>query len=150
MTYDLKPEMSAPAVTEQLVDAIRSGQYDAIVCNYANGDMVGHSGNFNAAVQAVEVLDHCLQQVTDAILAVDGDCIITADHGNCEQMYDKERAQAHTQHTTELVPFVYVGKRAVKIARPHGTLADVAPSLLALIGIKPPVEMSGQSLLITL
>lgn len=150
-TYDLQPEMSAYEVTDKLVDAIGSGQYDLIVCNYANGDMVGHTGVFAAAVKAVEALDLCLGRVRDAVLAVGGDCLVTADHGNCEQMQDHEAGQAHTQHTCEFVPLLYIGNKAVRFvqggsAGNNGTLADVAPSLLGLMGLPQPTEMTGQNL----
>lgn len=146
-TYDLKPEMSAPEVTDKLVDAIKSGDYDAIICNYANGDMVGHTGVYAAAVKAAEAIDESLRRVTEAVLEVGGDCLITADHGNCEQMVDYDTGQVHTQHTTELVPFIYVGKKAVAIRDTEGKLADVAPSMLALMGIAQPKEMTGHSLI---
>jgi 2,3-bisphosphoglycerate-independent phosphoglycerate mutase len=146
-TYDLKPEMSAPEVTKQLVAAIRSGQYDTIICNYANGDMVGHTGVFAAAVKAVEALDECVRQVSEAILEVGGHCLITADHGNCEQMLDYDAGQAHTQHTTELVPLVYVGARKVECQASGGRLADIAPTMLALMGVEQPGEMTGHNLL---
>jgi 2,3-bisphosphoglycerate-independent phosphoglycerate mutase len=145
-TYDLQPEMSAFEVTDKLVEAIGSGQYDVIICNYANGDMVGHTGIFSAAVKAVEALDVCVGRVRDAVLAAGGECLITADHGNCEQMQDYEAHQAHTQHTCEHVPFLYIGQRAVTISS-GGTLADVAPSILTLMGLPQPAEMSGRSLI---
>ncbi len=145
-TYDLKPEMSAPEVTQKLVDAIESGKYDLIVCNYANGDMVGHTGNFDAAVKAAECLDHCVQQVAEAILRTGGDCLITADHGNAEQMQDDETGQAHTAHTTTPVPLVYVGKRQLKLKH-EGRLSDIAPSLLTLMNLPIPQEMTGRSLI---
>lgn len=145
-TYDLQPEMSAPQVTEQLVEAIRSRKFDAIICNYANGDMVGHTGVFTAAVEAAETIDHCLQQVTQAVLDLGGDCLITADHGNCEQMLDYETGQAHTQHTTELVPLLYVGNKTLSLKETGGKLADVAPTMLTLMDIEQPEEMTGQSL----
>lgn len=151
-TYDLKPEMSAHEVTDKLVEAIESGHYDLIVCNYANGDMVGHTGIFSAAVQAVEALDVCVGRVRDAVLAAGGDCLLTADHGNCEQMQDHAAGQAHTQHTCEFVPLLYIGQKPVRFieggsAGKNGTLADVAPSLLSLIGLPQPEEMSGRNLL---
>ena len=145
-TYDLQPEMSAPEVTEQLIAAIRSGEYDLIVCNYANGDMVGHTGNYTAAVAAVEALDQSLAAVEAAVLEVGGQALITADHGNCEQMVDHEAGQAHTQHTTELVPLVYVGSAVSALDPAGGVLADVAPTLLDLMGLTPPAEMTGRSL----
>jgi 2,3-bisphosphoglycerate-independent phosphoglycerate mutase len=146
-TYDLQPEMSAAEVTCKLVEAIKHGGYDAIICNYANGDMVGHTGNFAAAVKAVEVLDDCLKQVTEALKAVGGQCLITADHGNCEKMFDPQTGQPHTAHTSEPVPLVYVGNLAVEMRAQGGTLADVAPSLLTLMGLPQPQEMTGRSLL---
>jgi 2,3-bisphosphoglycerate-independent phosphoglycerate mutase len=146
-TYDLKPEMSAPEVTDKLVEAIHSGQYDLIVCNYANGDMVGHTGDFGAAVKAVEALDQCLGRVEQALLEAGGEALVTADHGNCEQMLDYESGQHHTQHTTELVPLVYIGRRQVRFKDGAAILADVAPSLLRLMGLEQPAEMTGKSLL---
>jgi 2,3-bisphosphoglycerate-independent phosphoglycerate mutase len=146
-TYDLKPEMSAPQVTEKLVQAIQSGDYDLIVCNYANGDMVGHTGNFEAAVKAVEALDSSLSAVEAALKEVGGQALITADHGNCEQMLDYESGQQHTQHTTELVPLVYLGPKAVRLANKPGKLADIAPSLLHLMDLDIPSEMTGESLI---
>jgi len=145
-TYDLKPEMSAPEVTDRLEEAIRSGEYDLIVCNYANGDMVGHTGNYAAAVAAVETLDECLGRIEAALLDVGGEALITADHGNCEQMMDHAAGQQHTQHTTELVPLVYIGHRHPTLQSQGGVLADVAPSLLALMGLPKPEEMTGHSL----
>ena len=146
-TYDLQPEMSAAEVTEKLVKAINSRQYDTIICNYANGDMVGHTGIFDAAVKAAEALDQSIGKVTDAVLKAGGDCLITADHGNCEQMLDYESGQVHTQHTTELVPFVYVGNKQIVMQEQDGKLADVAPTMLCLMGIEQPEEMTGQSLI---
>lgn len=145
-TYNLQPEMSAPEVTDKLVEAITRQQYDVIICNYANGDMVGHTGVFDAAVEATQAIDHCLERVIKALAAVGGECLITADHGNCEQMLD-ENGVRHTQHTTEEVPFIYVGPRAVKISADKGTLPDVAPTMLALLGLDQPAEMSGTSLI---
>lgn len=144
-TYDLQPQMSAPQVTDELVTAIRSGKYDAIICNYANGDMVGHTGNFDAAVQAVETLDQCLERLVAAIEEHGGQMLVTADHGNVEQMSDPETGQAHTAHTSELVPLVYVGDQALEFAG-GGVLSDVAPTLLHLMGLRQPKEMTGQSL----
>jgi 2,3-bisphosphoglycerate-independent phosphoglycerate mutase len=145
-TYDLQPEMSAPALTDQLVAAIESGRYDLIVCNYANGDMVGHTGVYDAAITAVETLDACLGRIETALLATGGQALVTADHGNCEQMLDYDSGQNHTQHTTELVPLVYIGGRPVTLSADGGILADIAPSLLTLIGVEQPPEMTGHSL----
>jgi 2,3-bisphosphoglycerate-independent phosphoglycerate mutase len=145
-TYDLKPEMSAPELTDKLVEAIGSGKYDLIVCNYANGDMVGHTGVYAAAIKAVEALDGCLGRVEQALLAVGGQALVTADHGNCEQMLDYESGQHHTQHTTEHVPLVYIGETAITLANEGGILADIAPTLLDLMQLPQPAEMSGRSL----
>jgi 2,3-bisphosphoglycerate-independent phosphoglycerate mutase len=144
-TYDLKPEMSAFEVTDRLVAAIGSGAYDAIVCNYANGDMVGHTGNLDAATRAVEVLDTCVGRVVAAARAAGGEALITADHGNAEKMRDEATGQPHTAHTLYLVPFVYVGRKATMAS--GGALQDVAPTLLAMLGLPQPPEMTGRSML---
>ena len=146
-TYDLKPEMSAPEVTDKLVEAIESGKYDVLVVNYANGDMVGHTGIFDAAVKAVEALDVCVGRIESAVRAAGGDMLITADHGNCEQMQDYESGQVHTQHTTEHVPLIYVGEQNLQV-RHAGKLSDIAPTILSLMNIDAPAEMTGESLLI--
>ena len=146
-TYDLQPQMSAPELTQQLVGAIEQGHYDLIVCNYANGDMVGHTGNFAAAVQAVETLDACLQQVTDAVVRAGGHCLITADHGNVEVMVDPQTAQPMTSHTTNPVPLVYVSPQAQHCSLGAGKLSDIAPTLLQLLHLEQPAQMSGQSLI---
>jgi len=145
-TYDLQPEMSAQEVTDGLVDAIGSGRFDLIVCNFANGDMVGHTGIFEAAVKAVETLDECLGRVEQAVRDAGGQLLITADHGNCEQMLDYESGQQHTQHTTDLVPLVYVGPRQLHLKPARGRLADVAPTLLAMMNLPQPEEMTGVNL----
>ena len=146
-TYDLQPEMSAPEVTDNLVAAIKSGEYDLIVCNYANGDMVGHTGNMDAAIKAVEALDICLQRVTDAILEVDGECLITADHGNVELMVDPVTGGAVTSHTNGPVPLVFVSKHGRDYKLKEGRLCDIAPTLLNMLSIEKPDEMTGESLL---
>ncbi|WP_341937438.1 2,3-bisphosphoglycerate-independent phosphoglycerate mutase [Marinimicrobium sp. C2-29] len=145
-TYDLQPEMSAPEVTDKLVGAIESGKYDAIICNYANGDMVGHSGIFEAAVKAVEAVDECLGRVLEATEKVGGEALITADHGNVEEMYDPESGQVSTQHSTLPVPLVYVSSRKGTIAD-GGSLADLAPTMLHLMDIPQPKEMTGRNLI---
>ena len=145
-TYDLKPEMSAYEVTDELVNAINSGEFDLLVVNYANGDMVGHTGVFDAAVKAVETVDTCLGRVYEAVMANKGHMLITADHGNVEQMQDYDSGQVHTQHTTELVPFIYVGPTQATIAE-GGVLADVAPTLLHLMNIPVPSDMQGKNLI---
>ena len=148
-TYDLKPEMSAFEVTDKLVSAISNRDYDAIICNFANGDMVGHTGSLPAAIKAVEVLDQCLGKITEALLAVGGQCLITADHGNVEQMLDETTGQPMTQHTNGPVPLVYVGTRKLRL-QDNGSLCDVAPSLLTLMDLPVPKEMLGHSLVQTL
>ncbi len=145
-TYDLKPEMSAYEVTDKLVAAIQSGKYDLLVCNYANGDMVGHTGDYEAAIKAVQTLDTCLGRVEQALLEVGGQALVTADHGNCEQMMDYASGQHHTQHTTELVPLVYIGNDPVTLDPQGGILADIAPTLLGLMGLDQPDEMTGRDL----
>jgi 2,3-bisphosphoglycerate-independent phosphoglycerate mutase len=144
-TYDLKPEMSAFEVTDKLEAAILSRQYDAIICNYANGDMVGHSGNMAAAVQAIEALDVCIGRVVKAMQSIGGEVIITADHGNAEQMADNVTHQAHTAHTLNPVPFLYIGRKAK--LNDGGALRDLAPSLLSMMGLPQPAEMTGHSLI---
>jgi 2,3-bisphosphoglycerate-independent phosphoglycerate mutase len=146
-TYDLQPEMSAPEITKTLVEAIQSGAYDLIICNYANADMVGHTGNFNAAVQAVESIDRALSEVWSALAAVGGQLLVTADHGNAECMFSEETHQAHTAHTTFPVPLLYVGG-PMHFNTPLGSLIDVAPTALRLLGIIPPNEMTGNILLV--
>ena len=146
-TYDLQPEMSAPEVTDKLVAAIESGKYDVLIVNYANGDMVGHTGIFAAAVQAVEALDVCVGRIEAAVRSAGGDMLITADHGNCEQMQDYDSGQVHTQHTTEHVPLIYIGDKKVSV-RSGGKLSDVAPTILALMDIEQPAEMTGETLLV--
>ncbi|WP_257293878.1 2,3-bisphosphoglycerate-independent phosphoglycerate mutase [Endozoicomonas sp. YOMI1] len=145
-TYDLQPEMSAPEITDRLTQEIRSGEHDLIVCNYANCDMVGHTGDFNAAVKAVEAVDESIGRVLEALEAVGGQCLITADHGNAEQMEDPTTGQAHTAHTCELVPLVYAGPQSIQLK--NGILSDLAPTLLALMSVEQPAEMSGKSLLV--
>jgi 2,3-bisphosphoglycerate-independent phosphoglycerate mutase len=146
-TYDLKPEMSAFEVTDKLEAAIRSKQYQAILCNYANGDMVGHSGIMEAAVQAVEALDSCVGRVVKTMLECGGEVLVTADHGNAEQMLDRTTNQAHTAHTLNLVPFLYIGRRAKMAKEGTGALQDVAPTLLAMMGLPQPPEMTGKPLI---
>lgn len=145
-TYDLQPEMSAPELTEKLVEAIHSQKYATIICNYANADMVGHTGDFQATVKAVECLDHCLGQVHSALEKSSGEMMITADHGNAECMYNEKTQQAHTAHTTEAVPFIYLGRDA-EIASHEASLTDIAPTLLYLMGLEQPAQMTGHSIL---
>ena len=143
-TYDLKPEMSAVEVTDKLVDAIRARRFDAIICNYANADMVGHTGVLSAAIRAIETLDACLGRVIEAMRDSGGEVVVTSDHGNAEMMLDTTTGQAHTAHTTNLVPLLYVGRKA-RIA-PTGALADIAPTLLRIMGLPQPAEMTGKAL----
>lgn len=146
-TYDLKPEMSAPELTEKLIEAIASEKFDLIVCNYANADMVGHSGIMPAAISAVEALDTALSKILPALSAVNGEMLLTADHGNVEKMRDPQTHQAHTAHTSNPVPLVYYGDRQLLFKTDlHGTLCDVAPTLLHLMGLPVPIEMTGQNL----
>ncbi|MDN3648615.1 2,3-bisphosphoglycerate-independent phosphoglycerate mutase [Reinekea marina] len=146
-TYDLQPEMSAPEVTEKLVDAIASKEFDLIVCNYANGDMVGHTGKLDAAIKAVEALDTAVDAVTKAALAADAEVLITADHGNVELMVDPKTGGAVTSHTLCPVPLVYVSNDNVNAALKDGALCDIAPTLLKIMGKERPEQMTGRSLL---
>tara|TARA_R110000868_G_scaffold3523_7_gene22370 strand:- start:104 stop:1654 length:1551 start_codon:yes stop_codon:yes gene_type:complete len=145
-TYDLQPEMSAPELTASLIEAIQSDQYDLIICNFANPDMVGHSGNLPAAIKAIEVIDNCLGLIQHALAKTGGELLITADHGNAEMMHDPATQQPHTAHTSNLVPFIYKGREA-KIINKNGKLSDIAPTILYLMDLPKPKEMSGQSLL---
>ena len=140
-TYDLQPEMNSEMLTDKLVEAIKSGKYDAIICNYPNGDMVGHSGVFDAAVKACEAVDACIGRVVDALNEFGGEALITADHGNAEQMANLKTGQAHTAHTSEPVPFIYVGRDATPSE--GKALSDVAPTMLHLMGMEQPSEMTG-------
>lgn len=142
-TYDLKPEMSAYEVTNELVNAITSNQYDVIICNFANPDMVGHSGNLAATIQAIETIDRCLGQIIPALEKVNGEALITADHGNAEIMFDENTQQPHTAHTHEQVPLIYMGRKA-SVVKTDGILSDIAPTMLYLLGLSKPEEMTGQ------
>ena len=143
-TYDLKPEMSANEVTDKVVEAIESQKYDCIILNYANPDMVGHTGSLEAAIKAIETIDACVGRVVEAIEKVNGVALITADHGNSEQMIDYTTGEPHTAHTTNPVPLILVGKKAK--LKP-GRLADLAPTMLDIMGIEKPIEMTGTSLI---
>ena len=146
-TYDLQPEMSAPEVTDQLVAAIGSGTYDLIVVNYANPDMVGHTGNLDAAMRACAAVDAGLGRAVAALAQTDGAMLVTADHGNCEMMVDPATGGPHTAHTLNLVPVALVGgPQNVRLR--NGRLADLAPTLLDLMGLPTPPEMTGQSLIV--
>lgn len=146
-TYDLQPEMSIFEVTDKLLEAVRSQKYDMIICNYANPDMVGHTGNFNAAVKAIETVDACLGRVITTLQEVSGEVVVIADHGNAEKMIDLETGLPFTAHTTNLVPFIYVGRPAT-ITKDVGELINVAPTLLYLMGIEKPESMTGKSMVV--
>ena len=143
-TYDLQPEMSSQELTDKLCAAIESGKYDVIICNYPNGDMVGHTGVFEAAVKACEAVDHSIGRVVESLKKVGGECLITADHGNCERMKDMTTGQPYTAHTNLPVPFIYVGRKAAM--REGGRLCDIAPTMLKLLGMEQPKEMTGESI----
>lgn len=145
-TYDLQPEMAAPEVTDKLTAAIRSGRYDLIIVNYANPDMVGHTGSLPAAIRAAEAIDACLGRVEQAVLDMDGVLLVTADHGNLEEMRDPVSGQAHTQHTTNPVPLLLVGARTDAYRAEDGRLCDIAPTLLHFLGLEQPADMTGHCL----
>lgn len=147
-TYNLQPEMSAYEVTEAVVDRIKSGVYDVVVLNYANPDMVGHTGMMDATIKAVEVVDECLGKVLEAVRQQGGDMIITADHGNAESMIDPSTGEPQTAHTTDQVPFILVKDDMASVQLKKGALQDVAPTMLRLLGLEKPVEMTGESLII--
>ena len=147
-TYDLQPEMSAPEVSKRLNEAIASDKYDVIVINFANPDMVGHTGVIPAAVKAVEAVDQCVGTAVEAIKKADGVLFICADHGNAEKMIDYETGEPHTAHTTNPVPFVLVNYDEAYTLREGGRLADIAPTLLEIMGLPQPAEMTGESLLL--
>lgn len=144
-TYDLQPEMSAPELTQKLCDAIKSQQYALIICNFANADMVGHSGNLDATIKAIESIDSSLGHIIEALNSVGGEALITSDHGNAEFMFDELTHQAHTAHTTNPVPVIYIGRPA-KVAVQEGVLADIGPTLLSLVGVPIPPEMTARAL----
>ena len=145
LTYDLQPEMSAREITDRVTTAVRQSEFDVIVCNFANGDMVGHTGNLDASMQAVEVVDECLGRISQVIEETGSDCLITADHGNVECLVDSTTHSNHTAHTLNQVPLVYLGPKNLTL-RSGGTLADVSPTLLDLMDLPIPIEMSGSSL----
>ena len=147
-TYDLQPEMSAPQVCEKLVDAIKSDKYDVIVINFANPDMVGHTGVQEAAIKAVETVDECVGKAVEALKEVDGQMFICADHGNAEQLIDYETGAPWTAHTTNPVPFILVNADPKYTLRENGCLADIVPTLIQLMGMEQPAEMTGKSLLV--
>lgn len=145
-TYDLQPKMSIVEVTDKLVAAINSKKYATIICNFANPDMLGHTGNFDATVEAIEIVDICLGRTIEALHKIGGELVVIADHGNAEKMFNAETGQPHTAHTCAPVPFIYMGRKA-EIVIEQGTLVDVAPTLLYLLNIDHPREMTGHSLI---
>ena len=147
-TYDLKPEMSAYEVCDKLVDAITGGKYDVIIVNFANPDMVGHTGIIEAAVKAVEAVDECVGRAVEAIKKVDGQMFICADHGNCEQLIDEKTGEPFTAHTTNPVPFLLVNYDPAYTLRDGGCLADIVPTMIEMMGMEQPKEMTGKSLLV--
>ena len=146
-TYDMQPEMSAIEVTEKVVSAINSEKYDCIILNYANPDMVGHTGSLEAAIKAIETIDECVEKVYEAIKEKKGNLIITADHGNAEQMIDYSTGEPHTAHTTNPVPLIVITEKENLKLKQGGKLADLAPTVLSLINIEKPEEMTGESLI---
>ncbi|MBR5790058.1 MAG: alkaline phosphatase family protein, partial [Lachnospiraceae bacterium] len=148
-TYDLQPEMSVYEVCENLVNAINTEKYDVIICNFANPDMVGHTGVFEAAVKACEAVDECVGEVVQAIKKVDGQMFLCADHGNSEQLVDYETGEPLTAHTTNPVPFILINADTKYSLKDNGRLCDIIPTLLELMEIDKPAEMTGESLLIT-
>ncbi len=144
-TYNMKPEMSAPRVADEVVKAVEAGYHDVIICNFANPDMVGHTGDFEATVKAIEAVDACLGRIVSAVRSAGGELLVTADHGNAEQLFDFETGQPHTAHTTNPVPFLYVGRHARVLST--GALEDIAPTMLYLLGLPVPPEMTGRPLL---
>ena len=147
-TYDLKPEMSAYEVTEGAKEALLSGKYDVIILNFANPDMVGHTGVLEAAVKAIKAVDECVKVLVDTVLSLDGSVLITADHGNAELMVDPETNAPFTAHTTNEVPFIYVSNHTEGVTLKDGKLADIAPTMLNILGIEQPKEMTGENLIV--
>jgi 2,3-bisphosphoglycerate-independent phosphoglycerate mutase len=145
-TYDLAPEMSAPGITDVLCAAIDAGEHDFILCNYANADMVGHTGSIPATLKAVETVDLCLARVVAAAEQAGARLLVTADHGNCEMMIDPATGGPHTAHTTNPVPFLIVDGEGKHALRAGGALCDVGPTILALLGLEQPAEMTGRDL----
>jgi 2,3-bisphosphoglycerate-independent phosphoglycerate mutase len=147
-TYDLKPEMSARPVTEALVKYLREQDVGLVIANYANADMVGHTGNYEASIKAVEVIDECLGKVVDAVLGKKGKLIITADHGNIEQLIDYDTGMPHTAHTINLVPVILIDDEHQQCRVNQGTAIDVAPTVMRLLGLRQPPEMTGHCLIV--
>jgi len=146
-TYDLQPEMSAWQVSDKVVEKIREAKHDLIVLNYANADMVGHTGQMQACVMAIEAVDGCMDQVVQAVLDQGGIALITADHGNAEEMLDYQTGGPQTAHSANLVPVILVGRGTEKLRLRNGALKDIAPTILELMGLAKPAEMEGKSLI---
>lgn len=146
-TYDLKPEMSAYKITQHVVKSIRNATHDVIIVNYANTDMVGHTGVFSAAIKSVECVDICLKEIIETLKKIGGEALITADHGNIEQMWNEKEGQVHTAHTCNPVPFIYFGKRKLRIREGALSIADIAPTVIYLLDLEKPREMTGTSIL---
>jgi 2,3-bisphosphoglycerate-independent phosphoglycerate mutase len=145
-TYDLMPQMSAPGITDDMIATLNGGKHDVVICNFANADMVGHTGRLDAAITAVETLDECLGRIMKTLGAVGGRAIVTADHGNAEQMWDDELKAPHTAHTSNPVPVILCDDQRLGTQLRNGSLRDVAPSMLALLGIPTSPEMTGTPL----
>jgi 2,3-bisphosphoglycerate-independent phosphoglycerate mutase len=145
-TYDLQPEMSAKGITENLVNDVEGGKHDVIICNFANADMVGHTGNLEAAVIAVETVDRCLARIVQAVREAGGTLIVTADHGNAEEMWNTELNEPHTAHTSNPVPVIVVQDLKGMRLREDGSLKDIAPTMLGILGLPEPKEMTGEDL----
>ena len=146
-TYDLAPAMSAEGIRDALIADLRSARHDVIICNFANADMVGHTGDLAATIHAVEILDQCVGAIVETTLAMEGTVLVTADHGNCEQMWDAERRLPHTAHTSNPVPVILINRAIKRRLRDGGALCDVAPTILELLELQQPREMTGRSLL---
>ena len=145
-TYDLQPQMSAPEITDKIIESIESREFDLIIANYANGDMVGHTGKLEPTIKAVEVLDECLGKLELSLTEDSDQMLITSDHGNAEQMRDPKSKEEHTAHTNNLVPLVCVSKQPLTTINKNGALSDIAPTILNLMDIDIPKEMTGQPL----
>jgi hypothetical protein len=148
-TYDLQPEMSAKGITDTLVSDVESRRHDVIICNFANADMVGHTGKIDAVVRAVETIDRCLARIVQAVRQAGGTIIVTADHGNAEEMWNQELNEPHTAHTCNPVPIIVVGDMNGRRLRAGGSLRDVAPTMIGLLGVEKPQEMTGEDLRIS-
>jgi 2,3-bisphosphoglycerate-independent phosphoglycerate mutase len=145
-TYDLQPEMSAKGITDNLVADVEARKHDVIICNFANADMVGHTGNLEAAVTAVETIDHCLSRIVQAVRSAGGELIVTADHGNAEEMWNAELNEPHTAHTCNPVPVIVVSDLKGMRLHEGGSLKDIAPTMIGMLGVEKPKEMTGQDL----